>query len=360
MPSADAFFSIFNAGDTLRLFMDLLGPDDLVRYSRVSKSFRCAYIDYCRRTFTLFKILAGYLSKDDIPRFQKLQQRTGVVISGSAALASVDRRVFRGSDCDMYVDVRNYIDVVRWLRNAGYTLIPGLPNSVGQLPINAVRGDVVEEEDDPTAHSAGVYSGGVECVYTFAKLAPGTVVEDADFRVIDLVVCKHSIANVILNFHSTVVMNVGFYAPDDEQDRRPNIAGREKYMRRGWTLSTVPGTSNAYAECASGMRHFGDSLCWTIPLQVPYRRMDILQDIALLSDPITSNSWCSVFAEEGFSCRFIKPKTPMLNNAVVVGGIGGTGDVAWWARVSNELQRVALFPCFSGINWCIAAPSIKY
>ncbi|KAL0961534.1 hypothetical protein HGRIS_006473 [Hohenbuehelia grisea] len=198
----------------------------------VSWSCQVAYQVYCRRSFNIYNVLLDFLSPHQILYFQELQKRTQFVISGSAALAAFDRTVFRGSDCDIYVNPANLDEIASWLLNAGYCYLT--------LPT-------------PPSRYIDKYPNGVVKVISLERPAVGCA-QAATHTVIQLVVCRWSPADVILKFHSTVVMNlissdamyclfprstlvdrISYHSPDLDQ-----AAARQKYIDVGGLCKLLP------------------------------------------------------------------------------------------------------------------------
>ncbi|KAL0952148.1 hypothetical protein HGRIS_008765 [Hohenbuehelia grisea] len=173
-----SFWPIFHDGDVLCMFMDLLSPLELVRYSMVLWSCQVAYQVYCSRFFNIYNVLLD-LSHRQIVDFRKLQKRTQFVISGSAALAALDRKYFQALTVIYIVD-----EIARWLLNVGYCYLT-VPTP-------------------PSRYIDESYSNGVQKVISLERLAVG----GGQAAIIQLVVCRWGPADVILNFHSTVVMNL--------------------------------------------------------------------------------------------------------------------------------------------------------
>ncbi|KAJ7635068.1 hypothetical protein FB45DRAFT_1142917 [Roridomyces roridus] len=199
-----------------------------------------------------------------VERFQQIQAETQILISGSIALQYFDRTTYPESDLDPYAygkfAVRSHCDVYKQLA-APIVAKPKLSN----YPMPNDIADVLD----------------------FTKWD----------KKIQLILAKSTPIEVILDFHSTCVMNVlthahayAFYPQSTFLDRRAweigidEIGGRgearRKYVNRGRQMVSTP----ACREFAEGIRWVGGHFTWTLPLE---RRRASVPEFELIS----TNSW---------------------------------------------------------------------
>ncbi|KDR77631.1 hypothetical protein GALMADRAFT_119757 [Galerina marginata CBS 339.88] len=285
-----------------------LSPADLLKYSRTSRTAHKGVTAYMRRTFRIQRLLSQFLSPAQIHYFRYWQCRNGMFISGSTALQFFNRQVYEGSDLDLYVEHRYCRDIAYWLRNIGYSYVPRkthqAKNLAEALEENMSYDNVtfaVPIQTTPFFHSTsmGYFGRGVANVYNFHKEDPP--------RKVQLITSFHSPMEVILNFHSTCVMNVithdmaySLYPHATFEERRSLIISTEgskqdharaKYAKRGWSLIERPSldeTKRPVSDFATGLRYVGDSRCWKIP---------ILPEMDIPSSFIESNSWQLTYNE---------------------------------------------------------------
>ncbi|KAL0953609.1 hypothetical protein HGRIS_004817 [Hohenbuehelia grisea] len=214
--------------------------------------------------------------------FRELQQRTGVLISGSTALAFVDRALpyTASSDLDLYVEQRYAHTVGMWLLSQGYTFFRSntQPRGFEEAIESLGTQDTTKTELMEVDHLEMYRMRGVSGVFDFKNTYAG------EERKVQLIVSKRCPMEIILNFHSTVVMNViGFdfaycLFPKATLEHRIAIVhstsgphqrdARAKYVERGWrmVLSTkelIPVEKSCFV---NGRRFLGDAQCWSIPL----------------------------------------------------------------------------------------------
>jgi len=127
-------------------------------------------------------------------------------------------------------------------------------------------------------------------------------------RKVQLISTRRCTMEVILNFHSTCVMNVithnmaySLYPYATYQQRRSLLCGsggskreeaRVKYQDRGWIMEQcidILETRDRRSDFKSGRRRVGDARCWKIPFRPPLSSNPEAE--GLIRDPITSNSW---------------------------------------------------------------------
>ncbi|KDR77818.1 hypothetical protein GALMADRAFT_65576 [Galerina marginata CBS 339.88] len=288
---------------------DGLSAGDLYRYSWTCRDAHDAVSSYFRRNknFDLHKVLERYFSLEDVfIAFRELQAATGMFISGSTALQFLDRTEYPESDLDLYVQHRYRRPIAWWLKEIGYNVIPHPNHQNLGLSLNQVLDLVpdfrtLQDHDTHPAPTKGYF--GAATVYNFEKVDP--------YRKIQLITCYRYPLEMVLNFHSTCVMNIIThekayslypratfderrtlsYVPDPTEDNghEKRQVALQKYTSRGWTVVdriTDVEFRDPRSAFASGERHLGDFKCWTLP---------ILPKLALPKSTIEANSWALLY-----------------------------------------------------------------
>ncbi|KAG9223952.1 hypothetical protein CCMSSC00406_0004432 [Pleurotus cornucopiae] len=213
--------------DIHRSVMGQLSLDALRWYSLTCKAIYEEVQAYYHRNYSLNLILEPFIPSRYIPAFRRLQKENGLVVSGSAALQFFTRVTYPESDLDLYVEYARALEIGKWLESeVGCTALnhqgeahpfyrtfsryvtsdfnsdrlPSLEPCYTTLPGDkgsAVPADPAQSGADITEH----YNfKGMRAVVSF--LSP------VSSRTIQLIICRHNIMEVILGFHSTVVMNL--------------------------------------------------------------------------------------------------------------------------------------------------------
>ncbi|KAK7044013.1 hypothetical protein VNI00_008183 [Paramarasmius palmivorus] len=262
------------------LFRDL-SVIDLFRFSKVNQHSNLAVKEFFRRAYRVENILLPFFTLQEIRAFRILQYTYGVLISGSTALSFFEREVYPDADLDIYVDVRFCAIVAHFLIGSGYRYAPGDSREKKQ-PGNLE--DAIEKAVRPGLRrldrSMKYSSDGMADVFAFVK-------EDGSrLRRVELVASQGNPFQVILGFHSTVVMNIIGYThaislyPRSTFKNRISLKlytnneraeqARRKYQKRGWTLISMPDAASAVSRRADVnifFRHLLDEFCWRIPLE---------------------------------------------------------------------------------------------
>ncbi|KAF9017128.1 hypothetical protein BDZ89DRAFT_924237, partial [Hymenopellis radicata] len=90
--------------ETSGLILRELDPGDLVAFGKVTVDARKVTEEFISRAYSHKKILLPFLdTHDNVQAFIDMMDRTGLVISGSQALAFFYRVEYPGSDLDLYV-----------------------------------------------------------------------------------------------------------------------------------------------------------------------------------------------------------------------------------------------------------------
>lgn len=172
------------------IILNMCTPATAIRFSQTCREAQLVFKSYMTRAFKLEKILSRFFS--DPLDFRRLQARTATLISGSTALQFFDRSFWPESDLDLYVHMQFAKDVGDYLLREGYTFIP---NKI------QVEDFELASEESMIKDSPDFYSfRGVGCVFTFQKKT------ESDALKVQLIVAKHSSIEVILHFHSSMLL----------------------------------------------------------------------------------------------------------------------------------------------------------
>ena len=176
------------------LLMDIIfnmcTPATAIRFSQTCREAQLVFKSYMTRAFKLEKILSRFFS--DPLDFRRLQARTATLISGSTALQFFDRSFWPESDLDLYVHMQFAKDVGDYMLREGYTFIP---NKI------QVEDFELASEESMIKDSPDFYSfRGVASVFTFQKKTESGALK------VQLIVAKHSSIEVILHFHSSMLL----------------------------------------------------------------------------------------------------------------------------------------------------------
>ncbi|EGO00169.1 hypothetical protein SERLA73DRAFT_107166 [Serpula lacrymans var. lacrymans S7.3] len=298
--------AVFSRAPVYDLIFQALSPRSLIRTGRTCRVAKDAVYDFSVRAFNINRHLSRFFTNP--LAFRSLQACTGTLISGSSAIQFLDRTFYPESDLDIYTHPGHAREVGLWLMEIeGYRFEH---NSVQHADFK------VELPDDWDGQERRVYSAdnfnycmkGVEAVYTFTKEQPG-----GEPLKVQLVDSKLNPLEVILNFHSTCVMNViafdaaySLYPMATFEDRRalkltnprPHyISALHKYVHRGWRLIAY---INAHDELSrssfflSRARWVNDQHSWIVPLNMEgvHLRPSMSPSSENISwDPVIHNSW---------------------------------------------------------------------
>ncbi|TRM60861.1 hypothetical protein BD626DRAFT_406670 [Schizophyllum amplum] len=263
------------------LLCSCLETVDLLRYALVCRDTHRTVMSYRTRAFDIRHTLRAFFSDPEIIQLRETLGLTGAVISGSVAVQFFDRCRFAHCDLDLYVERHAVRQLFAFLVGVGYTYRPKpfQPPTIQDIlrPGGALRRNTGEDTGDDTEYDGLSICG----VFNFRRPSyPDAVVQ--------VLVAKHTVVDVLLGFHSTVVMNVithraaySLYPRDtfihrvgwQSHDAQGGVAygGIQKYRRRGWNIQEID-SDLAYdvrgRAATSAYRVAGDDLCWIIPFDV--------------------------------------------------------------------------------------------
>ncbi|KAF8630563.1 hypothetical protein AX17_005375 [Amanita inopinata Kibby_2008] len=288
-----------------QLILDQLSsPLDLIHFGQTCKTAQTILSHYFERVFDLSRVLLPYFSLEDILSFRHLQISTGLLISGSTALQFFDRSPYPESDLDIYVENRYCRDVAQWLTSREYqftSLRKSQPKDFKTAFLESIRAkswSAPFATRDELGTREAYFGRGVSSVLNLSK--PGSD------RKIQLISATYPPLEIILNYHSTCVMNVitheaayALYPYTTFHQRRSLVCetdgtkqdkARQKYKDRGWSLVSFVKPrerKDQRSDFCAGMRWMGDHRCWKVtltPVQDPLMKSP-------MPDYISSNSW---------------------------------------------------------------------
>ncbi|THV00626.1 hypothetical protein K435DRAFT_608781, partial [Dendrothele bispora CBS 962.96] len=218
---------------TTNSILSCLSPRDIVSFSLVSRHYYEETMSYNRSAYDISNLLSRYFTLEETHLFRCVQALTGAVISGSTALQLFSRVRWNESDLDVYVEYSTGYLMAVFLMSIGYSFIPTARQSSNMS--EAYRQVKLDDIYDD--------GRGFASVFNFLRASSK----------IQIVTAKYSPVDVVLNFHSTVVMNIitaheafSLYPWATFEERISLITftdgglnrkfARDKYVDRGWTL----------------------------------------------------------------------------------------------------------------------------
>ncbi|KAL0567649.1 hypothetical protein V5O48_014349 [Marasmius crinis-equi] len=284
------------------MFFSCLDPPDLLSYSQICRDAYMQVQSYWARALDIYRLLSPFFTRGEAQQFRIIQALTGTLISGSSALQFLSRTSYPGSDLDTYVEHRYCKPVALYLQSIGYEFQP-LSHQPAELDAAIALGSANVNANyigqrNPTDESKGGFGG----VYNMTR-GP---------QKIQLITAKESPLDIILRFHSTVVMNVISYSHayslypkatfrgpgrsysmicDISHYAPATLLALQKYTERGWPMIdfgghewevyVVEGTTGRLelqmtGEClvdpvdlfqSDKSRYLGDPYCWKYKLR---------------------------------------------------------------------------------------------
>ncbi|KAJ8081043.1 hypothetical protein PM082_017883 [Marasmius tenuissimus] len=312
------------------LIFSCLDPGDIIHYSQTCREAYRQVQSYWTRALCIYRLLLPFFSKDEAQQFRVIQTLTGTLISGSTALQFFGRITYPDSDLDIYVEHRYCQPVASFLQKVGYKFEPRVSqHSTLESAIEYVSLDFDDfyDEDAEEERERG-FAGVFNMIRGKQK--------------IQLITARHSPIHIILNFHSTVVMNVishshaySLYPKATFQKSLSMICYHcngvkrmsplLKYMKRGWRMIDYEGVEFVPSPTQTGevkstkalpgrhgrtfrkdrVRYLGDSYCWTHKLADIQTLHSALTPLALEEMQtgfcaLESNSWELAWGEADF------------------------------------------------------------
>jgi len=286
-----------------------LAPRDLMMLLRVNKRLSWEVSGYMRVAFSIDRILQPFFSSP--ATFRALQAKTGILISGSAAVQFFDRNFYPGSDLDLYLESRNVDDAIAYLKEEGYVYVP--PQGKHRTtPLHAmllkIKRNSARTLLDDNWRYGHVTTGGLGWwgnQSNYGSISIGGVLNfHKGDMIVQLVVSKlgSSPMAVMFDFHSSVysgnmrlwetsespylAATMNFISHEKAYSLFPNATfgarhaavmkdwrdspgrevGRRKYITRGWRMLRAHEDVSKFPEFVEGSRWVGDHATWTIPL----------------------------------------------------------------------------------------------
>ncbi|KAF7975584.1 hypothetical protein HWV62_9297 [Athelia sp. TMB] len=283
-PRLSRFARIFSDWLTYEPILFQLGPEDLAAFARISTLGRDTVHGYQTIAFNINKHLLPYMPLPSL--FRDVQLRTGTLIAGSHALRFFLRISDADTDLNIYVNRGHAYEVGQHLIDKqGYKFLPWGPtgpqlfgNQESDGRLWDEYGDVIGGDGQPLYSKQSIHAA-----FRFTKVCP-----DGVSRVISMSVAVHSAVHLILNMHTTCIMNlisshfaISLYprstflrritVPLHCNTTTPDIlldVEREKYIGRGFSYHSSLNIADTITMFDAGtIRSIGDALCWKIPLE---------------------------------------------------------------------------------------------
>ncbi|PPR07586.1 hypothetical protein CVT24_006949 [Panaeolus cyanescens] len=257
-------------------------PGVIAQLKKASKLTREWVAQRSKVKYDIVEKISPFLSEAEYMQLRILQEKTGAIISGSFALAFLDNADFTLGDLDIFVKKESESPFILWLHSMGFK-------------VNTNKASL-EDYD------------GLRCQPHVTKYQLGLDVRSYHRRdaKIQLVLTPSSPVEVILQFHSTIVMNFitcnHAYSlfPRATFDERRALINRypsgvdqqciDKYIDRGWSMEDTANQADfafRNALFAEGPRYIGDKKTWKLPLPNPIHDRH--------ADLIEGNSWQILF-----------------------------------------------------------------
>jgi len=351
---------VFNNIIQETLFLHLT-PLEFLRFARTCRLVHSIVNSYIKRSFNINRFLTRFFS--DPVAFRSLQARTGTLISGSSALQFFDRTFYPESDLDLYVPKQSDRKVISWLTLNGYKFVPG----TGQ-PLDLEEAIIQSHPDAGADAPQMAYdSGNMQAVFTFSK--PSIRAHDADLKV-QCIISKIAPLELILKFHSTCVINVisfdkayALYPRATLHEHRSLVcvmqpapsqpAALQKYADRGFTIVTnITGLVDPAFHV--GVRYMGDSMCWTLPLDMqnlePNWQVSMPPSTPLSQDPACAASWELIANRSYVKVNFRVWRSPHLywNYPAVAHHVVNYARRKILAEVGVNIGRTEIAPVYVG------------
>ncbi|ESK89567.1 hypothetical protein Moror_8700 [Moniliophthora roreri MCA 2997] len=259
------------------LFRDL-SVKDLLYVSKASRAANAAVKEFHKRAFRIENILSPYFNHRDIRAFRILQFTFGVLIGGSTALSFFERYPYPDSDLDLYVEFRYCGILAHFLEGVGYRYSPAefVDGSQPKDLTEAIEHSIRRASPTAPDRSEQYDLKGMTGVFTFVR---------DNGKKIEVIASRANPFEVLLGYHSTVVLNIVSYSYAISLYPRSTLLDRvalklhvrttkaaeacEKYEKRGWTMITSVDAATAVSRNSDlnmFVRHLNDRFCWRIPL----------------------------------------------------------------------------------------------
>ncbi|KZP15441.1 hypothetical protein FIBSPDRAFT_795421 [Athelia psychrophila] len=329
------------------------GVLEIFSFRRTCRLGKRAVDSYNGRAFNVNRNLLRFF--DDPESFRALQERTNTLISGSFALALLDRTVYPESDLDLYTHPGFARVVSEWLHGEGYQLIRrgeevDWEETVVDNWRNLTRPDQGQEDDAPDMEPYDSSFPEAHAVYNWNR----------DGRTVQIISCTRCPFAAILGFHSTVVLNFISHRASYSLYPKATFAQRtgiplepvtdrqelalQKYKTRGWNIErsfTWDRTSDFQPyDC---QRRAGDAYSWCLPDSSRINRAASSQDNIV--DPSSAYGFKLIGIK--YKMQYTVITAPILRLHYTIAGDALPAVIAQqldlhWRRHRRTLERLPL------------------
>ncbi|KAL1728527.1 hypothetical protein EV714DRAFT_285616 [Schizophyllum commune] len=246
-----------------------LTPRELFALARTCHLMHGKVRFFLIRAFNYERALARFVPEDKVRAFREMQRLTGAVISGSFALHFMGRYTWPVHDLDLYVEERCASDAATCFFGMGYVYEPR-------------EGQFADFEDELENAQNREYADNypidaLKAAFNFKKGS----------ALVQLLVTPTAVMEIILQFHTTGVMNLITHStayslyPRSTFDEGRSLLMKpfsespklldalDKYEDRGLTIVRSIGrfeASDATREFGKRYRWVGDAMTWVLPL----------------------------------------------------------------------------------------------
>ncbi|KAK7014071.1 hypothetical protein VNI00_019433 [Paramarasmius palmivorus] len=304
--------------EVVQRIMRFLETVEVVRLGRTSRWVQAVSRDYFDHYITADKVLSFWFSEAERALVRRFQATTGMIISGSAVLAVLANFAFRPNDLDLYIPVQHCATFMDFLLRCQYSFSPKRGRQGGD-PVAALKRTCFDD-GIPSYVPAGVLDS-----FDFTRSPRQNKLgcdrsegeERSETQRVQVMATEGSPIYAVLNFHSTIVMNimtysniVCFYPRHTLSSKKlillhtldvyhqmrlgsENIAhALSKYRNRGFEKHEVSldAVLSQDSEVGFQVRHGADRFCWTRKLR-PVK--DWAPDLPILAqlDDVRAHSW---------------------------------------------------------------------
>ncbi|KAI5886737.1 uncharacterized protein SCHCODRAFT_02602576 [Schizophyllum commune H4-8] len=256
---------------------------DLINWSMVDRNNRRAVSDYSSRAFRLAHSLAKFMREQDVLPFRHVMRQTGTLISGSVAMHYFARTVVGDADLDLYTEGHHAHTLFAFVIDLGYTY--------------KARKAQDKNLDDALRRAINQLATRDEAIYNQRAVLDAFSFVRGD-AVIQVMVGVHSAIDTVLDFHSTIVMNIishrsaySLYPVNTFLKKTGirfidlSVGTLDKYIDRGFALAktvTLKQWERMGREMCTLTRYVGDKSTWII---------DLDDTAGTFADSVLFNSW---------------------------------------------------------------------
>ncbi|KAH0828580.1 hypothetical protein J3R83DRAFT_2851 [Lanmaoa asiatica] len=341
------------------LVFSCLSPRSLVQLALTCRAAYLAVTAFKSRAFNINRHFSRYLN--DPVAFRSLQAKTNLLVSGSNALQFLDRTFYPDADLDLYTHPGHSFEVAQFLVEVeGYQFI-----SRGEQEQNwkvAISNNWDGTEPRMSRGTTRLYPlAGINAVWTFTK----TGINQQCLK-IQIIEASSSPLEVILEFHSTCVMNFitsdaaySLYPIATFEERsalgmptaRSASTAIQKYVERGWriyfmlTPYDVAHPAESYF-LPNRERWVCDKHTWKLPLdQTGVKGRPPLSPASapLLFDPVLINGWNLKLSNgweiNGYECHSYPLQSTVFRYNYAIPNEGLLFTIRCWAHQQGKYSH---------------------